>query len=54
MAHSGGYNTVNISCSDHDRVWMELGKSTKTTRRGKRAVRIWHLERFEDDRGGEA
>ena len=32
----------------HYLVWMELGRTTKTTRRAKHVIRKWCLERFDD------
>ena len=41
-------DSTDIRCSDHYLVWMELGRTTKTTRKAKRVIRKWRLERFED------
>ena len=41
------YNTVG--CSDYYLVWMELGRTTKTTRKAKHVIRKWCLERFENE-----
>ena len=41
-------DSTDIGCSDHYLVWMELGRTTKTTRKAKRVIRKWRLERFED------
>ena len=38
-------DSTDIGCSDHYLVWMELGRATKTTRRGKCTCVI---RKFED------
>ena len=42
-------DTTDIGCSDHYLVCMELGRTTKTTRKAKRVIRKWRLERFDDE-----
>ena len=41
-------DSTDRGCSDHYLVWMELGRATKTTRKARRVIRKWRLERFED------
>ena len=41
-------DSTDIGCSDHYLVWMELGRTTRTTRKAKRVIRKRCLERFED------
>ena len=41
-------DSTDIGCSDHYLVWMELRRTTKTTRKAKCVIRKWCLERFED------
>ena len=51
LMKASGYvhvDSTDIGCSDHYLVWMELGRTTKTTRKAKRVIRKWRLERFED------
>ena len=31
-------DSTDIGCSDHYLVWMELGRTTKTTRKAKRVI----------------
>ena len=40
---------TDIGSSDHFLVWMELGRATKTSKKRKRVIRKWHLDRFGDD-----
>ena len=40
---------TDIRSSDHFLVWMEIGRTTKTSKQRKRVIRIWHLDRFGDD-----
>ena len=35
--------------SDHFLVWMELGRVAKCSRREKRVIRKWQLDRFDDE-----
>ena len=39
---------TDIGASDHFLVWLELARTTKNTRKGKRVIRRWRLERFAD------
>ena len=39
---------TDVGCLDHYLVWMELGRTTKTTRKAKCVIRKWLLERFKD------
>ena len=41
-------DSMDIGCSDHYLVWMELDSTTRTTRKAKRVIRKWHLESIED------
>ena len=41
-------DSTDTGCSDYYLVWIELGRTTKTTRKAKRVIRKWSLERFED------
>ena len=36
----------NIGCSDHNLVWVKLGRKTK---KGKQVIRRWRSNRFGDD-----
>ena len=40
---------TDIGASDHCLVWLEFGRTTKLTMKGKRVVRKWWLERLADD-----
>ena len=40
---------TDIGSSDHFLVWMELGRATKTSKKRKRVIKRWHLNRFGDD-----
>ena len=40
---------THIGSLDHFLVWMELIRTTKTSKKRKRVVRRWHLDRFGDD-----
>ena len=51
LMKASGYvhvDSTDIGCSDNYLVWMELGRTTRTTRKAKHVIRKWHLERFED------
>ena len=48
MALSGNVH-VDITCSDHFMVWVELGRTAKNSKKGKRVIRRWRLDRFGDD-----
>ena len=40
---------TDIGSSDHFLVWMELERATKTSKKRKRVIRRWRLDRFGDD-----
>ena len=40
---------TDIGSSDHFLVWMELDRATKTSKKRKRVIRRWRLDRFGDD-----
>ena len=42
-------DSTDIGSSDHFLVWMELGRATKTSKKRKRVIRRWCLDRFGDD-----
>ena len=42
-------DTVDIGKSDHFLVWMELGRTIKTTKQQKRVIKKWCIERFQDE-----
>ena len=42
-------NCTDIGSSDHLLVWMELGRASKTSKKRKRVIRRWCLDRFGDD-----
>ena len=37
-----------LECSYHFLVWVELGRTAKNSKKGKRVIR-WRLDRFGDD-----
>ena len=39
---------TDIRASDHYLVWLELGRTTKHSRKGKRVIRKWRLDRLGD------
>ena len=41
---------TDIGSSDHLLVWMELGRASKTSKKKKRVIRRWRLDRFGDDK----
>ena len=41
--------TTDIGCSDHILAWVELGRAAKNSKKGKRVIRRWRLDRFGDD-----
>ena len=41
-------DSTDIGCSDHYLVWMELGRTTRTTRKARGVLKKWRLEGFED------
>ena len=40
---------TDIGSSDHFLVWMELCRATKTSKKRKRVIRRWRLDRFGDE-----
>ena len=42
-------DSTDIGASDHFLVWIELGRTTKCIKKGKRVIRRWRLDRFVDD-----
>ena len=40
---------VDITDIDHFLAWVELGRTTKNSKKGKRVIREWHLDRFGDN-----
>ena len=42
-------DSTDIGASDHFLVWLELGRTTKCIKKGKRVIRRWRLDRFVDD-----
>ena len=44
-------DTVDIGKSDHFLVWMEMGRTVKTTnlKQQKRVIKKWRIERFQDE-----
>ncbi len=42
-------DTVDIGKSDHFLVWMELGRTVKTTKQQKRVIKKWRIEWFQDE-----
>ena len=40
---------TDIGSSDHLLIWMELGRASKTSKKRKRVIRRWRLDRFGDD-----
>ena len=42
-------DTVDIGKSDHFLVWMELGRTVKTTEQQKRVIKKWRNEWFQDE-----
>ena len=40
---------MDIGKSDHFLVWMELGRTVKTTEQQKRVIKKWHIEWFQDE-----
>ena len=51
MAASGKVQVDNtdIGCSDHFLVWMELGRITNRSRKEKRVIKRWRLDRFANE-----
>ena len=42
-------DSTDIGASGHFLVWIELGRTTKCIKKGKRVIRRWCLDRFVDD-----
>ena len=42
-------DTTDIGKSDHYLVWMELGRTVKTTKQQKRVIKKWWIEWFQDE-----
>ena len=42
-------DSTDTGASDHFLVWLELGRTTKCIKKGKRVIRRWRLDRFVDD-----
>ena len=40
---------MDIGKSDHFLVWMELGRTVKTTKQQKRVIKKWRIEWFQDE-----
>ena len=40
---------VHVTLLDHFLVWVELGRTAKNSKKGKRVIRRWCLDRFGDD-----
>ena len=51
MAASGNVQVDNtdIGCSDHFIVWMELGRLTNRSRKEKRVIKRWRLDRLTNE-----
>ena len=51
MAASGNVQVENtdIGCSDHFLVWMELGRIANRSKKEKRVIRRWRLDRFTNE-----
>ena len=51
MAASGNVQVDNtdIGCSDHFLVWMELGRIANRSKKEKRVIRRWRLDRFTNE-----
>ena len=41
-------DTTDIGISDHFLLWLELGRLTKRHTKGKRVIKKWRLDRFDD------
>ena len=41
--------STDIGMSDHFLVWLELGRTAKNSRKQKRTIRRWRLDKFGDD-----
>ena len=39
---------TDIGISDHFLLWLELGRLTKRHTKGKRVIKKWRLDRFDD------
>ena len=42
-------DSTDIGMSDHFIVWLELGRIAKNSRKQKRTIRRWRLDKFGDD-----
>ena len=42
-------DSTDIGMSDHFLVWLELGRTAKNSRKQKRTIRRWRLDKFGDD-----
>ena len=42
-------DSTDIGPSNHFLVWIELCRTTKCSKKGKRVIRRWRLDRFVDD-----
>ena len=42
-------SSTDIGMSDHFLVWLELGRTAKNSRKQKRTIRRWRLDKFGDD-----
>ena len=40
---------MDVGKSDLFLVWMELGRTVKTTKQQKRVIKKWHIKRFQDE-----
>ena len=51
MAASGNVQVDNndIGCSDHFLVWMEFVRLTNRSRKEKRVIKRWRLDRFTNE-----
>ena len=49
LMRESGVVQVDRTASDHYLVWLELGRTTKYSKKGKRVIRKWWLDRLGDD-----
>ena len=42
-------DTMDMEKSDHFLVWMELGRTVKTTKQQKWVIKKWYIEQFQDE-----
>ena len=47
--HLSIVDSTDIGMSDHFLVWLELGRTAKNSRKQKRTIRRWRLDKFGDD-----